>query len=150
MLRPGPAPELAPLGLRLRHDRPTVAWMGLGDRGALRAALTEAALPRRVATLRVLARQRPGSEAIEGGIAAGPDALPGALAAALAGLPAHDLLLVEGCAAIACLEADVALAVVEGRAVSEWPAELRAVRGVLDLVLAEPRPALWAELLRGL
>ena len=150
MLRPGPAPEFAPLAERLRHDRPAVAWAGLGDRAALRASLVQAAGSRRVATLRVLARQQPDSETIEGGIAASPDALPSALAAALAGLPPHDLLLVEGCAAIACLEADLALAVVEGRAVSEWPAELRAVREVLDLVLPEGRPALWPELLRGL
>lgn len=146
MLRPGPAPALAPLRARLRHDRGTIAWATLGDRDALRAELVLAAGERRIATLRVLARQRPGSEAIEGGIAASTDALPAALAAALAALPPHDLLLVEGSAAIACLEADVALAVAHDRPVTEWPAELRAVRGALDLVLSEPRPKVFAEL----
>lgn len=150
MLRPGPAPPLAPLATRLRHERPVIAWATLADREALRAELMAAAGERRIATLRVLTRTRPGSEPVEGGIAASVDRLPSALAAALAALPPHELLLLEGAAAIACLEADVALVVTHDRPLTEWPADLRAVRGALDLVLSEPRPRVLAELVRRL
>lgn len=150
MLRPGPAPVLAPLPSRLRHDRPVIAWASLVDRDALRQQLVAAAADRRLATLRVLARQRAGSEPIEGGIAGSTDALPSALAAALAALPPHDLLLVEGAAAIACLRADVALLVTGDRPTTDWPADVRAVRGALDLALGEPRPKVFAELFRHL
>jgi hypothetical protein len=150
VLRPGPAPLLAPQETRLRHDRPTLAWASLGDRDALRASLVQAAGARRVATLRVLARTRPGSEPIEGGLAASVDVLPSALESALAALPPHDLLLLEGSAGIACLEPDVALAVVHDRPVTDWPADLRAMRGALDLVLMEPRPKVLAELVARL
>lgn len=146
----GPSPALVPLPLaeRIVHTRPVITWIALepsaGD------VMRELAAAPGVASLRLVTRSQPGVQALEeggAGVAASPDQMEGAIAERLAALPRHDVLLLEGLPAPMMVRARLSIVLTGGAPTMGWPAELRAMRSEIDLILPAPRPAALRELL---
>jgi hypothetical protein len=122
------------------HARPVVAVVDrLSPRWAadhLAAALS--ARGARVARLTATLRAREGGEQVDDHVRASADAMRGALTRALAGLPSHELLVIEGPAAVALLDTRLAILTSPG-SVLALPPDVRALRGAFDLVLFAER-----------
>jgi hypothetical protein len=122
------------------HARPVVAVVDrLSPRWAAEhLAAVISARGARVARLMASLRAREGGEQVGDHVRASADAMRGALTRALAGLPSHDLLVIEGPAAVALLDARLAILTSPG-SVLTLPPDVRALRSCFDLVLFAER-----------
>lgn len=149
-------PALAPVPAeaRLAHDRPVLALVAERERDAAVAALVAGAAERQVTLLRASLRTSAGFSTVTAGgalvVHTHPDAVTDALRAALAALPAHDLLVAEGPLALAALRPTLAVAIAPAHDPTLFSRDLRAVRHAVDLFLSEARPALLARLVAAL
>jgi hypothetical protein len=131
---------------RVAHDRPTLSIVCERDRDATLAAIRAGIGPARLVQLRTSLRSSPGFQ-IEGDlVATHPSAARSAMAAALAALPPHDVVLAEGPLAIDLLRARVSIAVVTSESPVLHSRDLRAVRHRVDLWLLDARPAVLSAL----
>lgn len=141
-----PTPELEALPVHARRvpSARVIAVVALGERERTRRAFEEAAPD--VAWRRVMVRSRGGREALSsdvgGGIAASIDQLPAALAEVLAPFERDQRVVLEGLAAVGYLSTELSILVHGGRPPTDWPRDVRAMRGAFHLITSELRAPL--------
>lgn len=141
-LRPEvPALEPRDDAARVTHGQPVIALVAEKDRDAALEALVRGVerAGGRAATLRASLRGSPGFQLEPGVVFCHPDAATEGVTAALAALPAHDVLIADGALAMDVLRATLSITVVASESPALYSRDLRAVRHRLDLVLLEAR-----------
>ena len=141
-------PVVEPADDPLTHDRPIVAVVDrLNDPPTLAAAIASALGLRgaRVASVKVVTRAAEGESSDAGVVRASPDRMRDALARALSTLPPHDVVVLEGPAAVALTRARVAILLAPPSPLA-LPPDVRAVRSRFELVLHEQRDGVIAAL----
>lgn len=139
------APRLpaAPDAPRIEPPRSTVSIVdnlpGKPTADALAAAFESLGLA--VARIRLVVRNKPGFDFIDGGAAAHPEALFDATRALLASLPDHDVLLTEGVACILTVASLLAICAHTNASLVALDPEMRALLHHFDLRMYDHRPA---------
>jgi|GEM_PF-3580834 len=149
---PTPEIEALPQHARIVPSTKVIGVVALGERERSRQAFEEAAPD--VAWRRIVVRSRPGQEPLlseaGGGVAASRDQLPAAIRRVIEPLSDRELVVLEGLAAIAYVKTTISVLVHGGRRPTEWPADVRAMRGAFQLIVSELRAPLVRELIRQL
>lgn len=149
---PSPEIEALPRSSRIVPITRVIAVVTLGERERTRRAFEDAAPE--IAWRRIVVRTRAGHEPLTsevgGGVAASIDALPEALTTLLEPLKARRLVALEGLAAVGYLKTELSILVHGGRAQTEWPRDLRAMRREFQLITSELHPPLVRALLARL
>ena len=149
---PAPEIEALPRTSRIVPVTRVIGVITLGERERTRQAWQDAAPE--IAWRRIVVRTRPGHEVLSsevgGGMASSIDGLPEALGTLLAPLAERRLVVLEGLAAVGYLKTELSILVHGGRAPTDWPRDVRAMRREFQLITSELRAPLVHALLARL